>query len=159
MKEIINIYGWCQSLVTVGVALVTLLFVCYRIIYRKVRKIDSYYFSDVLVDCISFAVLSSASFVLFCMYDLSVATPSRARQCVESSASSLTFDDFNKWFSGEPEAQALVDPLPEEVVGCVYCFNEAKSAYDYVYCIGSSDHRVTFTIKVDENGSNILEWT
>lgn len=107
----------------------------------------------------SFAVLLSASFVLYCMYDLAVVDYSKAKSCVESSVSVLSVEDFNRWFSDEPEAQAPADSLPEEVVGCVYCFNEAKSAYDYVYYLDSSRARVTFTIRVDEDGSNILEWT
>ena len=158
MKEIINIYWYLPMLIFITIALAAVACMIYKFIDLKLRE-EPHAFSNAVGNPLAIGVLFISVFILFCMYDLSVATPSRARQCVESSASSLTFDDFNKWFSGEPEAQALADPLPEEVIGCVYCFNEAKSAYDYVYCIGSSDHRVTFTIKVDENGSNILEWT
>lgn len=151
-------YGYLRVLIFTGIVLAASLFVCCRFFYRKIKRINSYYYTDVLVDVVSFAALIVSSFVLFCMYDLAFVS-GKARSCIETTASSLTLGDFNRWFSGESEAQALADSLPDEINGRGYCFNEAKSAYDYVYYVGSSRHRVTFTIKVDEDGSNTLEWT
>ena len=90
-------------------------------------------------------------------YTVMVVTP-EVRETIESNVSAMNAEDFSKWFTDAPEAYALAEPLPNEVKNNSCYFDEDDSIYHYAYSLTGFSDRITFTVKEDGDGSNILEW-